>query len=235
MAFRMLRYVVRVWDRYLADHPKATRLPAVVPLVVHHNEHAWTAPAQVLDLVDLSPDLTDAWREYLPRFQFLLDDLVRVDERALRERPLTSSVRLTLLLLKIAPGNPRLAEDLWPWADELRAVLDGPDGREEFATLLRYIELVGEADTRDQLHDLIAALGPEAEEAYMTLAEMLRAEGRLEGRVEGRLETLVQQLTLKFGPLPEAVLTTVHDASADQLHTWTARVLTADTLDQLLY
>jgi len=77
----------------------------------------------------------------VPRFRFLLDDLVRVDAEALRERPLTSSVRLTLLLLKIAPGNPRLAEDLGPWVDELRAVLDGPDGREEFATLLRYIDL----------------------------------------------------------------------------------------------
>jgi hypothetical protein len=69
----------------------------------------------VLDLVDLDPDLADAWREYLPRFQFLLDDLVRVDERALRERPLTHAVRITLLLLKIAPGNPRLVKDLWPW------------------------------------------------------------------------------------------------------------------------
>jgi len=238
MAFRMLRYVVRIWDRYLADHPKATRLPAVIPLVVHHNDHAWTAPDQVLDLVDLAPDLADAWREHLPRFRFLLDDLVRLDERELRERPLTHSVRLTLLLLKIAPGNPRLAKDLRPWADELRAVLDGPDGREEFTALLRYIELVGEADTRDQLHDLMAALGPDAEEAYMTIAETLRAEGRVEGRVqgrvEGRVETLLQLLALKFGPLPDAVLATVHNASTNQLQAWTARVLTADTLDQLL-
>jgi len=242
MAFRMLRYVVRVWDRYLGEHPKATRLPAVIPLVVHHNAQAWTAPAQVLDLVDLAPDLADAWREHLPRFQFLLDDLVRVDERELRERPLTHSVRLTLLLLKIAPGNPRLAKDLWPWVDELRAVLEGPDGREEFTALLRYIDLVGEADSRDQLYDLMAAVGPEAEDAYMTIAEMLRAEGRGEGRVEGRVEgraegraeALVQLLTLKFGPLPDAALTTVRNASTDQLQTWTARVLTTDTLDQLL-
>ncbi len=201
---------------------------------MHHNDHAWTAPVEVADLVDLDPGLTEAWRDYLPRFRFLLDDLVRVDAEVLRERPLTSSVRLTLLLLKIAPGNLSLGKDLWPWVDELRAVLEGPDGREEFTALLRYIELVGEADTRDQLHDLMAALGPEAEEAHMTIAEMLRAEGRVEGRIEGRAETLVQLLTLKFGPLPDAVLTTVHNASADQLQAWTARVLTADTLDQLL-
>jgi hypothetical protein len=59
----------------------------------------------------------------------------------------------------------------------------------------------------------------------MTIAEQLRA--------EGRVETLIQQLTLKFGPLPEAALTAVRNASADQLQAWTARVLTADTLDQL--
>ncbi len=63
----------------------------------------------------------------------------------------------------------------------------------------------------------------------MTIAEQLRAEGR----VEGRVEILVQQLTLKFGPLPEALIATVRNASADQLQTWTVRVLTADTLDQL--
>jgi predicted transposase YdaD len=253
MAFRMLRYVVRIWDRYLRDHAKATRLPAVIPLVVHHNEQAWTAPAQVLDLVDLAPELVDACRQYLPRFQFVLDDLVRVDERELRERPLTDSVRLTLLLLKIAPGNPRLASDLWPWVDELRAVLEGPDGREEFTALLRYIELVGEADTHDQLRDLMATLGPEAKEAHMTIAEMLRAEGRVEGHaegrveghaeglvegraeglVEGRVETVVQLLTLKFGPLPAAALAAVRGASTDQLQAWTARVLTVETLDQL--
>ncbi|WP_239395974.1 Rpn family recombination-promoting nuclease/putative transposase, partial [Frankia sp. CiP3] len=178
MAFRMLRYVVRVWDRHLADHPRVTRLPVVLPLVVHHNEQAWTAPVEVADLVDLADlDLAAGWGEYVPRFRFLLDDLVRVDERQLRERPLTHAARLTLLLLKIAPGNPGLALDLWPWVDELRAVLAGPDGKEEFTALLRYIDLVGDVGTHGQLHDLMAAVGPDAEEAYMTIAETLRAEG----------------------------------------------------------
>ena len=67
---------------------------------------------------------------------------------------------------------------------------------------------------------------PDAEEAYVTTAEMLRA--------EGRAEALVQLLTLKFGPLPQAVLDTVHAASTDQLQTWTARVLSATTLDEVL-
>ena len=194
MPFRMLRYVVRVWDRYLSDHPEVTRLPAVIPLVVHHNRRPWTSSTQVLDVLDLDPDVTDAVQEHLPRFRFILDDLTRVDEKALRARPVTPPVRVTLLLLKIAPGNPSLADDLQRWAGDLRAVLDRPGGVEQFAALLRYIELVGEAPA-DELQKLVATLGSEAEEAYVTTAEMLRAEGEARGRVHA----LVQLLVLKFG------------------------------------
>jgi hypothetical protein len=80
----------------------------------------------------------------------------------------------------------------------------------------------------------VTAVGPEAEEAYMTIAEMLRAEGRAEGRTEGRTEMLVEQLALRFGPLDEADLRTVQGASVARLRTWSARVLTAETLDQVL-
>lgn len=229
MAFRMLRYVVRIWDRYLGEHPEATRLPAVIPLVVHHNRRPWAGPTQVLDLLDLDREATEAAQEFLPRFGFLLEDLARLDEKALRARPLTPPVRMTLLLLKIAAGNSRLADDLRGWADELRAVLERPSGVEEFVALLRYIEIVGEAPI-DQLHDLVAQLGPEAEEAYVTTAEMLR----VEGEARGRAEALAQLLSLKFGPLPRAALDAVHAASTDQLESWTARVLTADTLEEVL-
>jgi predicted transposase/invertase (TIGR01784 family) len=225
MPFRMLRYLVRIWDRYLREHPGATRLPAVIPLVVHHNRRPWTGPTDVLDLFDLDRGTTDAAREYLPRFRFLLDDLARLDEQALRARPLTPPARMTLLLLKIAAGNPRLADDLRKWANDLREILQRSGGIEDFVALVTYIETVGEAPT-DELHNLFAQLGPEAKEAYVTTAEMLRA--------EGQAKALMQLLTLKFGPLPQPVLDDIHAASTNQLETWTARVLTADTLDEVL-
>ncbi|MBO0869740.1 MAG: Rpn family recombination-promoting nuclease/putative transposase [Micromonosporaceae bacterium] len=237
MPFRMLRYVVRIWEHYLSEHPDATRLPVVIPLVVHHNRRPWASSTQLLDLLDLDPDAVDAQQDYLPRFRFILDDLARLDELALRARPLTPPARITLLLLKIAAGSPELAADLHRWADDLRAILDRPGGTEQFGALLRYIELVGHI-TNDQLHDLITTLGPEAEEVYMTIAETLRAEGEARGRAEGeargRAIALVQLLTLKFGPLPQTILDTVHAATTDQLETWIARVLTADTLEQVV-
>jgi hypothetical protein len=43
----------------------------------------------------------------------------------------------------------------------------------------------------------------------------------------------VQVLTVKFGPLPESVPATVRGASSDQVQAWTARAVTAETLDQV--
>jgi hypothetical protein len=228
MAFRMIRYVTRIWDHYLRDHPRARRLPVVIPLVVHHGRTRWTSPVRLLDLIDAGPGAKKEMEAYLPRFEFLLDDLAGVDGEQLRDRELTPSALVTLLLLKTAPGNPQVPAELRPWAAQLRAVLDQPGGTEAFIAILTYIELVSEAPA-SELRDLAASLGPDAEEAYVTTAEMLRTEGR----AEGRAAALVQVLTVKFGPLPDSVSQMVRAAPGDQVQAWTARAVTAETLDQV--
>jgi hypothetical protein len=75
----------------------------------------------------------------------------------------------------------------------------------------------------------MARLGPEAEEVYVTTADMLRAEGE----AKGRAEALAQLLTLEFGTLPDATRTKLRTASTQQLADWTARVLDAPTLDEV--
>ena len=75
MAFRVLRYVTRIWDQYEREHPKARRLPAVIPLVVYQGPGRWASPVQLLDLIDLGPGGRQAVQAWLPRFEFLLDDL----------------------------------------------------------------------------------------------------------------------------------------------------------------
>jgi predicted transposase YdaD len=232
MAVRMMRYVVRIWDQYEREHPGARRLPAVIPMVMHHGRRRWTSPVQVADLIDLDPAVKEAVQAYLPRFEFLLDDLSDTDEQQLRDRDLTPEAEITLLLLKTALGNPQLPALLRRRAGQLRAVLGRPGGGETFIAFLTYIELVSETPA-GELRDLAASLGPDAEEAYMTTAEMLRAEGEARGRAEERSEALVEVLTVKFGPLPESVPKTVRAASIEQMRAWTARAVTAETLDEV--
>jgi hypothetical protein len=192
MAFRMLRYVTRIWDDYERDHPRARRLPAVIPLVVHQGRSRWASPVQLAELIDLNLAARQEMQAWLPRFEFLLDDLARVDVGQLAGRELTPVTLVTLLLLKTAAGNPRITAELRPWAGQLRAVLDQPGGREAFTALLTYIELVSEVPA-GELRDLAASLGPDAEEAYVTTAEMLRAEGKARGKAEGILVVFEQR------------------------------------------
>jgi hypothetical protein len=162
MAYRMLRYVTRIWDQYEREHPGARRLPAVIPLVVYQGAGRWSSPVQLLDVIDLGPGGRQAAQDWLPRFGFLLDDLTRAGEDQLLGRGLTPAALVTLLLLKTARGNPRVTADLRRWAGQLRAVLDQPGGSEAFTAFLTYIELVSETPAGD-LRDLAASLGPDAE------------------------------------------------------------------------
>ena len=197
MAYRMLRYVTRIWDQYEREHPKARRLPAVIPLVVHHGRRQWAGPLQLLDVIDLGPAAKEAAQPYLPRFEFLLDDLSGVDDQQLQDRHLTPLAEITLVLLRDASGNPEIVARLRPRSGKLRAVLDQPGGVEAFIAILTYIEIVSDAPVGD-LRDLAASLGPAAEEAYVTTAEMLRAEGRVEGKALGKALGKAEDILVVF-------------------------------------
>ena len=82
MAFRLLTYMVQLWDDYLKTHTDAKRLPAIIPMVVHHSEHGWQAALHFEEL--LRPRLRrpgTALKPHLPSFSYLLDD---ISDRALR-------------------------------------------------------------------------------------------------------------------------------------------------------
>ena len=197
MAFRVLRYVTRIWDQYAREHPKARRLPAVIPLVVYHGDKPWASPVQLLDVIDLDPDDRQQMQAWLPRFGFLLDDLRRTDEDQLLARDLAPAALVTLLLLKNARGNPAITAELRRWSAQLRAVLNQPGGVEEFTAMLTYIVLVSNAPAGD-LRDLAASLGPDAEEAYVTTADLLRAEGKALGEALGEARSKAQDILIVF-------------------------------------
>ncbi|APE37454.1 hypothetical protein BOX37_29975 [Nocardia mangyaensis] len=175
MALRMLDYLVAIWTHYLRDHPKATTLPPIVPLVVHAStrQEAWDAPVEVADLIGIDPAARAALGPHLPRLQ---------------------------------------------------------------VAVLTYIVSVGDTPSAD-LQPFIDQLGPEAKEAFVTTAEQLRAEGEARGEARGRSamlrEILVEQLTLKFGPLTAEITSRVHSAEQEQLREWSARILTAASLDDM--
>jgi hypothetical protein len=80
-----------------------------------------------------------------------------------------------------------------------------------------------------ELASLASQIGPEAEEVYMTTADVLRAEGH----AEGAARTLVRLLTRRFGTIPDRARERIDTASLEQLGLWSERVLDASTLDEV--
>lgn len=237
MAYRMLCYMACIWDGYRKDGSHVSELPVVIPVVVHTGRRRWSGPTDLAGMFGLNAAAVRDFEIVLPWFRFLLDDLAVIDEPSLRARRLAALPRIALLLLTSVAGNPRLLDDLYRWSGDFQEILDGPNGVPDLITYLTYIEAVGDVPA-DELRDLFTDLGPKAEEAYMTTAEQLRTEGRAEGRTEGealgRADALLDLLDLKFGPLSPDVIDRVHAAPLDQITTWTRRILTAETLSDVL-
>ncbi len=60
-----------------------------------------------------------------------------------------------------------------------------------------------------------------------------RVEGREEGREEGRRDVLLEQMTIKFGPLPETVVTAVNALTGPRLNHVCREILNARTIADL--
>ncbi|WP_405485248.1 Rpn family recombination-promoting nuclease/putative transposase [Nocardia sp. NBC_00511] len=230
MPMRMLEYMIGIWNRYVREHPKTKTLPAVIPLVVHASPDGrrWDSPTELAELIDIDPATRDALGEHLPRFRFLLDDLTADEVPAIHARDLTPAARVLLVLLKTAPGNKHLDTQLLPLLGDLQTLLTGPGGIDDLECVVTYILTVGETSCSD-LGPVIDRLGPLAKEVIVTTAQRLRAEGR----TEGRAETVLELLALKFGPLPTPITATVSAADTAQLRLWTARTLSANSLDEV--
>jgi predicted transposase YdaD len=240
MAYRLLRYLVRIWDSWLKDHPNARRIPPIVPVVLHHSETGWTATTAFEDLLDVDAETLGAIAEHVPRFRFVLEDISHESDQALKARAMTALGRLALWCLRHARDPQVLLDRLGEWVDLVREVRRAPDGPATLLLIWRYILSTNEPkrDPDDVVARLLAAVGEEGKEEIMTAADMLIERGRKEGRKEGRKaerrEMLLKLLRARFGALPEAVVARVNATEMPQLDVWLEQVLTAATLADVI-
>jgi len=112
----------------------------------------------------------------------------------------------------------------------------------ELFRLLDWLLRLPEALEREFLDELIA-FEEQTKMPYVTSAERLgeqvgfekgRQAGRREGRQEGEALILVRQIELRFGPPSDGVRARIAGADADTLLRWSERVLTAQTLEEVL-
>ena len=245
MPLRMLRYLLRIWDRWLAEHPKAKRLPPVIPIVLHHGPKPWAPTTEVFDLIELEEDLRPMLAAYLPHMRFVLDDLGGLKDEALAERSLEVFAEITLRALARLRDSPDPVADLKRWLPLFHTMLHDNSGLRRLRAILEYLHHVTDAE-QDAVRRVVREIAPAKEDEIMTtLADRLRQEGwqqgRQQGRQEGRQEgrdtnarnVLLRQLALRFGAIDDDTRARVETATYKELTVWSDRVITAGSLGEV--
>ena len=88
MAFRMLRYTVRTWERWLREpaNRRTGRLPLVLPVVLYHGSRPWSAATNIAALVGPTPappEISALLSTLAPRATYQLLDLRETEESEL--------------------------------------------------------------------------------------------------------------------------------------------------------
>ena len=75
MVVRMGVYVWRLYDEMLLDAPKLTKVPVIVPLLIHHSKTGWTAQTSFQNVVDRDAAMKDELWSYTQSFDMRVVDL----------------------------------------------------------------------------------------------------------------------------------------------------------------
>ena len=236
MAFRLLRYMVRVWERVLAQRP-GEPLPLVVPIVVSHADGGWSAATHFEELFTLPRHAVELL-PFVPRFSYVVDDLARTSPRALEARFLTALAELALSLLRDLRRKPTM--DVLKDLRGLFVTLEASETPAHLVSaVLHYVLHNTDEIEQPRVIPWVTSIGPKTRnEAMRSIAEKLidegREVGREEGRQEGRAELVLKQLQLKFGAVGATERAIVEAADLDTLERYAERVLTATSLADVL-
>ena len=255
MAFRLLRYMVRIWEGEVAAEPERITLTPIVPVVLHHSERGWTAATSFGALLELGELAGTGIESLVPEFSFVLDDVSAQSDDDIARRLGSKVVRATLGALREARrtrgDGPRLIRGLARLLLELRA-----SGRPEaYLRILRYLLTVAASDAPGPFLDAVSVeIGPQAKDEAMGLLDSMyergrseglahgKAEGKAEGEAAGRAEgeaagrraTLGKQLQLKFGLVPPWVIAALDAMDLAALDAASERILVAARVEDVV-
>ena len=225
VAFQILRYIVRLWEKELAQGAK--RLPPVYPIVLYHGRRRWRVKRNLRALVAIheqSPLL-----QFVPEFEYYLVDLTELREEDLHGAPYLKAGLLALKLI----FDRELAQHL---PDIFEALNVGPKQSvlEHLKTVSKYLSKVKNAVEPEQLKQAVRKVFSKQGEKFMAdffqewinqgreqgLQQGLQQgiqQGIVRGRVEGLTSLTLSMLQHRLGRIPKVTKEQVKGLSAKQL------------------
>jgi len=185
MPLRLLGYMIEIFTQ----HHKAHGFPLlpVLPLVFHQGPEAWNISTAFEDLFYLPEEIAPELLPFLPKFQHALLDLTRFDPASEED---DTRLRVILQLMKLARQKELLRFFQWLAGFSAKELPDNLLG----LMLLYALHSDSDLDAKKIYHSL--STNPELEKNAMSVAEKLKAEGRVEGLWIGKIQTLEEFLNL---------------------------------------
>ena len=186
MPFRLLVYMVRIWEQWFKEADPGQKPPCIIPIVLHQGGEAWSVSTHFLDWLEVPEELKDEVGRFQPDFEHVLVDLSRMPVEEMGGE-LVGRVALSFMKAVREGG-------VEPWLERFESALGElartPDKVEVFRTLMRYWFAVDAAEakgpsTAEQLLSRIE--NQRVRERVMSIAEELLERGRKEGEQRGRL------------------------------------------------
>lgn len=254
LASRMLGYEIRIWEKWIEQHPNAKKLPLILPLVIRHGlQSNPPEPTRFEDLYDVDGEFLEALSEHSVRLTLFVEDLKREqNENIFHEQALTQVAKLVLLLLKNSRSISDLIQSAPLWCTLMSEVISAGNAWMALARICRYIWLTQTPEQRQPLWSEISKhlAQPTQRETVMNIEEYLldkgrkqgievgRLQGWQEGRQEGRQEAaqrmFVALLNQRFGSVSEAALARIHNSNVETIEHWMERILSAASVDEVL-
>jgi predicted transposase/invertase (TIGR01784 family) len=193
MPLRLLGYVSEVLLRHHREH--GLPLPPVIPFVFHQGPDAWTVSPDFEDLFDLPECARPELLDFLPKFRHALLDLSGFDPAAEED---DATMQVILQLMKFARSCEMLPFFRWFAGTETEQFPD--------ALLMRLLVYALHADEDLDVEEIYRNLSsnPDLQHKTMSVAEKLKAEGRVEGLEKGlwtgKTQALEEFLGLPVSP-----------------------------------
>ncbi len=203
----------------------------MIPFVLHQGPRPWSTARSLAKLVPLPDALAPFVRPLLPGLDLSVLDLGAGGFEALAAWEARPVVKVTLAVMRgvVDPGVD-VFDVLVAYTDDLALLLERPDGRKAFAVLIGYIVRrrrgLDVAALAAKVADLV---GPKAGDVVMSTAQELIDQGVRQEREQ----TLLRQLRVKFGRLPDEVKQRLAKASLEDLGRWTEQILVAERLEDV--
>ena len=175
MPLRLLGYVTEIFTKHHKAH--GFPLPPVLPFVFHQGPDAWNISTAFEDLFELPDEIATDLLPFLPKFHHALLDLTRFDP-ATGEND--TGMQVVLQLMKLARQKELLRFFQWLAGFPAKELPDNLLG----LMLIYALHSDSDLDAQGIYHTLSS--NPELKKNAMSVAEKLKAEGRVEGRVEGQ-------------------------------------------------